>query len=116
MLFRLFDRIQTRPAAEDLGSPTTAATPVNPDRSASESWAEIGVKVGGDNEALRNLLVDVARRIDALDDLREIFGDAVTPIGRALDTLECETLDNVKLRDTLDQSNARHDTLRNEYE
>ena len=76
------------------------------EHSTSESWAEIGVKVGGDNELLRNLLTDVARRIEALDDLREIFGAAVTPIGEALASLEHEKFDNIKLRSLFDDINS----------
>ena len=72
MLSRLFDRVPARPATETT-SPAEANT-ADPGRSTADNWADIGVKVGGENEALRNLLVDVARRIDALDDLRDIFG------------------------------------------
>ena len=85
------------------------------EHSSSESWAEIGVKVGGDNESLRNLLTDVSRRIEALDDLREIFGAAVTPIGEALASLEHEKFDNIKLRSLLEDINTRHQALRGEH-
>jgi chromosome segregation ATPase len=114
MLSRFFDRASGQPITGTANSnqlPDSAAA----EHSTSESWAEIGVKVGGDNESLRNLLTDVARRIEALDDLREIFGAAVTPIGEALASLEHEKFDNIKLRSLFDDINTRHQALRAEY-
>ncbi len=35
-----------------------------------ETWAEIGSRIGSDNEVLRNLLVDTGRQVGALDDLK----------------------------------------------
>ncbi|MBV1698134.1 MAG: hypothetical protein KGQ47_07255 [Hyphomicrobiales bacterium] len=114
MLSRFFDRASARSAAETAGSSQSTESAVA-EQSASESWAEIGVKVGGDSESLRNLLTDVARRIEALDDLREIFGAAVTPIGEALASLEHEKFDNIKLRGLLDDINTRYQALRGEH-
>jgi chromosome segregation ATPase len=114
MLSRFFDRASAQPVtgtANSNQSPDSAAA----EHSTSESWAEIGGKVGGDNESLRNLLTDVSRRIEALDDLREIFGAAVTPIGEALASLEREKFDNIKLRSLLEDINTRHQALRGEH-
>ncbi len=114
MLSKFFDRAAARPVTETANSNRNDDLAVA-EHSSSESWAEIGVKVGGDNELLRNLLTDVSRRIEALDDLREIFGAAVTPIGEALASLEHEKFDNIKLRSLLEDINTRHQALRGEH-
>jgi crescentin len=95
--------------------PLPAAEPHLPDQPAADAWAELGLRVGGDNEALRNLLTDVGRRIDALDDLRDIFGRLVTPIDQALESLERETFENINLRNSLDEASANYESLRTEY-
>jgi hypothetical protein len=71
------------PAAEEPSEPTLA---------------DIGARVGEENEALRNLLIDTDRRIGALDDLKDAFRNLVEPIGSALQALEQEKSDNVGLR------------------
>jgi crescentin len=85
------------------------------ERPAGESWAEMGTRIGGDNEALRNLLVDTGRRIGALDDLKDAFGKLVDPIQKTLRVLEQEKSENVSLRGTLDDLRATYDTLRTEF-
>jgi len=54
MLSRFFDRAAARPVTETANSNQNDDSAVA-EHSSSESWAEIGVKVGGDNESLRNL-------------------------------------------------------------
>ena len=56
--------------------------------------ADIGTRVGEDNETLRNLLIDTDRRIGALDDLKAAFRSLVEPIGAALQALEQEKTEN----------------------
>ena len=80
-----------------------------------ESWAELGSRIGGDNEALRNLLVDTGRRIGALDDLKDAFGKLVDPIQKTLRVLEQEKSENVGLRGTLADLRASYETLRTEF-
>src|SRR5262249_46270596 len=78
-------------------------TPAKPGLLAAEdpsepTLADIGARVGEENEALRNLLIDTDRRIGALDDLKDAFRNLVEPIGSALLALEQEKTDNVGLR------------------
>jgi hypothetical protein len=89
------------------GASTSAAfavpTPAKPGSPAAEepseaTLADIGARVGEENEALRNLLIDTDRRIGALDDLKDAFRNLVEPIGSALQALEQEKSDNVGLR------------------
>ena len=58
--------------------------------------ADIGTRVGEDNETLRNLLIDTDRRIGALDDLKVAFRSLVEPIGAALHALEQEKTDSLR--------------------
>jgi crescentin len=116
-LSKIFDRIQTKIAGDEAGvvpDATAALEEAEIGRPASENWADLGTRVGGDNETLRNLLIDVGRRIDALDDLRDIFGELVVPIGHALNSLEREALDNANLRNALEETSVGYEQLRAE--
>src|SRR5215468_1553529 len=77
--------------------------------------ADIGARVGEENEALRNLLIDTDRRIGALDDLKDAFRNLVEPIGSALQALEQEKTDNVGLRNALAELRAGHESVRAEF-
>ena len=114
-LSKIFDRIQTKISGEEPAAALdTAPVEVEVEPSASEAWADLGTRVGGDNESLRTLLIDVGRRIDALDDLRDIFAELVVPIGQALNTLEREALDNANLRNALEETTVGYEQLRTE--
>lgn len=81
----------------------------------AEGWAEIGSRIGGDNEALRNLLVDTGRQVSALDDLKQAFGKLVDPISKTLRALEQEKSDNAGLRGTLADVRASYESLRADF-
>jgi crescentin len=68
------------------GASTSAAfavpTPAKPGSPGAEepsepTLADIGARVGEENESLRNLLIDTDRRIGALDDLKDAFRNLV---------------------------------------
>src|SRR5512133_1468473 len=77
--------------------------------------ADVGTRVGEDNETLRNLLIDTDRRIGALDDLKEAFRNLVEPIGAALYALEQEKTDNFGLRNALAELRTSYETVRSDY-
>ena len=85
------------------------------DRPVTEELAKIGLKVGSDNEALRNLLIKIRRGIGGLDDLKESFAKLTDPLDQALRALERETSDNVSLRVTLHEVRTNHEALRSEF-
>src|SRR5215510_14609625 len=106
------------------GASTLAAfevpTPAKPGSHGAEdrsepTLADIGARVGEENEALRNLLIDTDRRIGALDDLKDAFRNLVEPIGSALQALEQEKSDNVGLRNALAELRAGHESVRSEF-
>jgi crescentin len=87
----------------------------NTDIAANEpTFADLGARLGEDNEALRNLLIDTGRRITALDDVKDAFQNLVEPIGSALQALERESSDNVGLRNALAELRSSHETVRTE--
>ena len=115
-LSKIFDHFQTKTSDEEFDEASldgAVEAPID-QPPASEAWADLGTRVGGDNESLRNLLIDVGRRIDALDDLRDIFGELVVPIGHALNTLEREAADNANLRNALEETSVGYEQLRAE--
>jgi hypothetical protein len=106
------------------GASTSAAfavpTPAKPGSPTAEepsepTLADIGARVGEENETLRNLLIDTDRRIGALDDLKDAFHNLVEPIGSALQALEHEKSDNVGLRNALAELRASHESVRSEF-
>jgi chromosome segregation ATPase len=76
---------------------------------------DIAARVGGENEELRNLLIDTHRRIRALDDLRKAFRNLAEPMGSALQALEQEKADNVTLRNELSELRAAHQSVCSEF-
>src|SRR5256886_13165895 len=110
-------------ARKAVASPSGALgvpTPVKPGSPTAEepsepTLADIGARVGEENETLRNLLIDTDRRIGALDDLKDAFRNLVEPIGSALQALEHEKSDNVGLRNALAELRAGHESVRSEF-
>jgi crescentin len=78
------------------------------------TFADLGTRIGEDNETLRNLLLDTDRRLTSLDELKVAFRSLVEPIGAALRSLEQEKTDNVTLRNALAELRTSHDTVRKE--
>ena len=72
----------------------------------------IGAKIGEENEALRNLLVDAGMKVRQFDEYKIFFSKLIEPATQALRTLEHEKTNNVDLRRKLDQTTARSDELR----
>jgi crescentin len=77
--------------------------------------ADIGARVGQDNEALRNLLIDTDRRINAIDDAKNAFRRLSEPISTALRDLAQEKIDNAGLRSALAELHTSYDALRDEF-
>jgi crescentin len=76
----------------------------------------VGARIGEDNEALRNLLIDTGHQFSALDDLKETFGKLVDPLSKLMGTLENEKYDNAALRAALAESRAGYEALRAEFQ
>ena len=84
--------VERAPTAASAAPTLTPGNGPSGDDRPTETWAEIGSRIGGDNEALRNLLVDTGRQVGALDDLKDAFGKLVDPINKTLRALEQEKI------------------------
>ena len=87
-----------------------------PDDNGKSTFANIGERIGGDNEALRHLLIDTGLQFGALDELKETFGKLVDPLHNLLSTLEQAKFDNASLRGALTELRSSHETLRSDFE
>jgi crescentin len=81
-----------------------------------KALAGIGARIGEDNEALRNLLIDTGHQFNAVDDLKETLGKLVEPLHKLMGTLEHEKSNSASLRGALAESRANHETLRTEFQ
>src|SRR5437868_21369 len=93
------------------------ADPDNNDATAasdSDATAVAGIQLGAENEALRSLVVDAARKIEELDHLKLAFGRIIDPLQRTLQTLEQEKARNASLFSTLGENRAAGEALRAE--
>jgi crescentin len=98
--------------APDSPNPTETARRA-PD---SEPTAERGSRLGAENEALRSLVVDAARKIEDLDTLKVAFGRIIDPLHKTLFSLEQEKSHNASLLSTLGETRAVSDVLRSELQ
>ena len=81
----------TASQAEDPEPPQEAAPAAAPGTTSAE-------KIGEENEALRNLLVDAGMKIRQFDEYKIAFGKLIEPATQALRTLEQEKTSNIDLR------------------
>jgi hypothetical protein len=106
--------VPSTPTAIQVRAPSQQQGLIGAENHGEQTFADVGARVGEDNETLRNLLLDTDRRLSALDDLKEAFRNLVEPINSALQALEQEKTDNVALRNSLTELRASHETLRAE--
>jgi crescentin len=110
-------RAGVAPTAETLAALAGRQPSANPPEDKAKSpFTDIGERIGGDNEALRNLLIDTGLQFRALDDLKETFGKLTNPLNKLLETLEREKFDNASLRGALNELRTSHESLRTEFE
>jgi crescentin len=77
--------------------------------------SDISARLGEDNEALRNLLVETGRKISELEEFRAAFASVVEPANKALRALEHEKTQNISLRRALTQTRAGYEALQAKY-
>jgi chromosome segregation ATPase len=96
--------------------PSKQPSTTRPEEIARSPFANIGERVGEDNEALRHLLIDTGLQFDALDELKATFSKLVDPLHNMLGTLEQAKFDNASLRGALSELRTSHESLRDEFE
>src|SRR5258708_4508410 len=94
--------------------PAQAPTPSSEKTDAPQADARVAssAKIGEENEALRNLLVDAGMKIRQFDDYKNIFIKLIEPATQALRTLEHEKTSNIDLRRKLEQALSRTNEFR----
>ena len=91
-----------------------AATSDNPLELDEELFSALGNQLGGENEALRNLLLDANSKINELDTIKTAVGKLVDPVSKALRDFEAEKTEKVGLQTVLNNTRTAYGKLRNE--
>ncbi len=95
-------------------TPTDNAPPNNPLEIDEELFSALGVQVGGDNEALRSLLLDASTKIAELDTIKAAVGKLADPVSKTLRQLEAEKAEKAGLQTVLNNTRTAYGKLRNE--
>ncbi|RDV05163.1 hypothetical protein [Undibacter mobilis] len=90
---------------------TIAGNPIELDE---ELFSALGAQVGGDNEALRNLLLDANAKIGELDAIKAAVGKLADPVSKTLRALEAEKSEKHSLQTVLNNTRTAYGKLRNE--
>ncbi|MGH6725373.1 MAG: hypothetical protein ACREB8_02360 [Pseudolabrys sp.] len=91
-----------------------AAVSENPFELDEELFSVLGAQLGGENEALRNLLLDANSKINELDSIKSAVGKLVNPVSKALRDFEAEKTEKVGLQTVLNNTRTAYGKLRNE--
>jgi chromosome segregation ATPase len=104
------------PPSEQSAAPASADSDATIRQNRTElTLADIGARLGEDNEKLRNLLIDAGHRIGAIGDVKKAFRDLAEPIKTAIRDLEQERVENTRLRDALAELRTGYDTLHGNF-
>jgi crescentin len=102
-------------SAETPPEPTLASeNPIEPDE---ESFSALGAQFGGENESLRNMLLDANNKINELDTIKAAVRKLVDPVSKTLRDFEAEKAEKaekVGLQSVLSNTRTAYDKLRNE--
>src|SRR5581483_1113813 len=79
-----------------------------------ELFSAMGSQLGGENEALRNLLLDANTKIGELDTIKASVAKLVDPVTKALSAFEAEKTEKVSLQTVLNNTRTAYGRLRNE--
>jgi chromosome segregation ATPase len=96
--------------------PTPNVTPStdNPLELDEELFTALGAQLGGENESLRNLLLDANAKIGELDGIKSAVGKLVDPVSKALRAFEAEKSEKISLQTVLNNTRTAYGKLRNE--
>lgn len=79
-----------------------------------ELFSSLGAQIGGDNETLRNLLLNANHKIGELDAIRDAVVKLVGPVSKALREFELERSEKINLQAALSNTRTNYGKLRNE--
>jgi crescentin len=102
---------KTVPAEQPAEKPIEPAT-VNLLEVDAELFCSRGAQFGGDNEALRNLLIYANHKISGLPAIMDAVGRLVDPVSKALRDFETEKSEKHNLQTVLNNTRTAYDKLR----
>jgi crescentin len=79
-----------------------------------ELFSALGAQIGGDNETLRNLLLDANAKIGELDAIKAAVGKLADPVSKTLRAYEAEKSEKLSLQAVLNNTRTAYGKLRNE--
>jgi crescentin len=94
--------------------PNEQAASDNPLELDEELFSALGAQLGGENESLRNMLLDANNKINELDSIKAAVGKLVDPVSKALRDFESEKTEKVGLQTVLNNTRTAYGKLRNE--
>src|SRR5690242_21149469 len=94
--------------------PANPALPDNVLELDEELFSALGAQLGGENESLRNLLLDANAKIGELDTIKNAVGKLVDPVSKALRAFEAEKSEKISLQTVLSNTRTAYGKLRNE--
>jgi len=95
-------------------TPNAAPPTDNPLELDEELFTALGAQLGGENESLRNLLLDANAKIGELDGIKNAVGKLVDPVSKALRAFEAEKSEKISLQTVLNNTRTAYGKLRNE--
>ncbi len=98
----------------DQGLPEAAPTALNPLELDEDLFTALGAQIGGENELLRNLLLDANAKAGELDAVKAAVARLVEPVSKALRAFETERAEKVGLQTVLNNTRTAYGKLRNE--
>jgi len=104
----LYDR------SAEVAAQASAMSNDNPLELDEELFSALGAQLGGDNESLRNLLLDANAKIGELDTIKNAVGKLVDPVSKALRAFETEKSEKISLQTVLNNTRTAYGKLRNE--
>jgi chromosome segregation ATPase len=103
-----------KPALPDLTIAPADAAAGNPLELDEELFSALGAQIGGENEALRTLLLDASAKIGELDTIRDAVDKLVDPVSKTLRAIEAEKSEKMALQTVLNNTRTAYGRLRNE--
>src|SRR5215467_13652381 len=94
-------------------TPISTSPPDNPLELDEELFSALGAQLGGENESLRNLLLDANAKIGELDTIKNAVGKLVDPVSKALLAFEAEKSEKISLQTVLSTTRTAYGKLRN---
>ena len=82
----------------------------------NELFLPVASQMGEDNEAIRNLLIDVEHKVGELDLIKNSFGKLLNPVSKALRALEEAKSEKISLQGALNNIRITNNKLRAELD